>query len=177
MRFPRCPTISLSSIFMTKFLKNDTEAQLASPADSFRLKVARVASINDYDLVMLVQEALNSRLGRPSDVTPEPSTVAGPPEGIALAVFLGKHQQDLRRPESRDILVSICCYYCDNRISMLVGLLNIYYSDRTFSRAADFQEPDFSCNIHHWHQGYRHSWQQLRAIQSLNTSFLKVDYF
>lgn len=126
-----------------------TEPQQGSPADCFRLEVAWVTSINDYNLMMLVQEALNSRLRRPCNVTPEPSAVAGPPEGITLAVFLGKHQQNLRRPEGTDARVRQCCYYCDNyRISMLVGLLYIYYSDRTFSRAADFQEPDFSCNIY-----------------------------
>ncbi|TNN56979.1 hypothetical protein EYF80_032790 [Liparis tanakae] len=42
-------------------------------------------------------EALDGRLGRPRDVTPEAGAVAGPPEGVALAVLLGEHQQDLRR--------------------------------------------------------------------------------
>ncbi len=108
-----------------------------------------MASINDYNLMVLVQETLNGRFGRPCDVTPEPSPVAGPPEGIALAVLLGEHQQDLRRQEGMDAWVRQCCYYGDNyRISMLVGLHYVYYSDRTFSRAADIQEPDFSCNIH-----------------------------
>ena len=54
-------------------------------------------SINDYNLMVLVQETLDGRLGRPCDFTSEASTVAGPPEGIALAVLLGEHQQDLRR--------------------------------------------------------------------------------
>jgi len=56
-----------------------------------------VASVDDDDLVVLVQEALDGRLGRPRDVTPEAGAVAGPPEGVALAVLLGEHQQDLRR--------------------------------------------------------------------------------
>lgn len=68
-----------------------------SPADGFGLKVARVASVYDYDLVVFVQKTLHGRLGRPCDVTPEASAVAGPPEGIALAVLFGEHQEDLKR--------------------------------------------------------------------------------
>lgn len=64
-----------------------------------------MASINDYNLMVLVQETLGGRLGRPCDVTPEPGAVAGPPEGIALAVLLGEHQQDLRRQEEMDAWV------------------------------------------------------------------------
>lgn len=58
--------------------------------------------IDDYDLVVLVQVALDGRLGRPCDVAPEASAVARPPEGIALAVLFGEHQEDLRRHEGAD---------------------------------------------------------------------------
>lgn len=56
-----------------------------------------MSPIDDYDLVVLVQVALDGRLRRPSDVAPEASAVARPPEGIALAVLFGEHQEDLRR--------------------------------------------------------------------------------
>ncbi len=71
--------------------------------------------------MVLVQETLDGRLGRPCDVTPEPSAVAGPPEGIALAVLLGEHQQDLRRQERMDAGVRQSCDYGDNcKISLFV---------------------------------------------------------
>lgn len=70
-----------------------------SPADGFGLKVARVASVYDYDLVVFVQKALDGRLWCPCDVTPEAGAVAGPPEGIALAVLFGEHQKDLEGTE------------------------------------------------------------------------------
>lgn len=64
-----------------------------------------MASVDDYYLMVLVQETLNSRLRRPCDVAPEPSAFTGPPEGIALAVLLGKHQQDLRGQDKVDAWV------------------------------------------------------------------------
>lgn len=67
-----------------------------SPAHSLWLKVARVAPVDDDYLVVLVQVALHSRLGRPGDVALEASPVARPPEGVALAVLFGEHQEDLR---------------------------------------------------------------------------------
>lgn len=58
--------------------------------------------IDDDDLVVFVQVALDGRLGRPRDVAPEASAVARPPEGVALAVLFGEHQEDLRRHEGTD---------------------------------------------------------------------------
>lgn len=58
-----------------------------------------MAAVDDDDLMVLVEEALHRGLRRPRDVAPEPSAVARPPEGITLAVLLGKHQKDLRRQE------------------------------------------------------------------------------
>lgn len=49
--------------------------------------------------MVLVQEAFYCRLGSPSNVASEASPVAGPPEGIALAVLLGEDQQDLLREQ------------------------------------------------------------------------------
>lgn len=109
--------------------------------------------------MVLVQETLDGRLGRPCDVTPEAGALAGPPEGIALAVLLGEHQQDLQRQGGMDAWVRQCCCDGDNyRVSMLVDLHYIYYSDRTFSRAAaDIQEPHVSC-VHLRHHSYSHLW-------------------
>lgn len=86
--------------------------------------------------MVLVQEALGGRLWRPRDVAPEPGAVTGPPEGIALAVLLGEHQQDLRRQKGRDAWVRLTsCFYLCNRNGLLSGL-HIDHSDRTLSRAA-----------------------------------------
>lgn len=73
-----------------------------SPADVFRLKVARVTSINDYDLMVLVQKTLNSGFWCSCYVTPEASTVAGPPEGVTLTVLLSEHQQDLKKNNDKE---------------------------------------------------------------------------
>lgn len=58
-----------------------------------------MTAINDYNLMVLVQEAFYCRLGSPSNVASEASPVTGPPEGIALAVLLGEDQQDLLREQ------------------------------------------------------------------------------
>lgn len=58
-----------------------------------------MTTINNYNLVVLVQEALHCRLGGPSDVASEAGPVTSPPEGVALAVLLGEDQQDLRREQ------------------------------------------------------------------------------
>lgn len=84
------------------------------PAYSFRLKEVWMAPINDYNLMVFVQETLNGRLGRPCDITPKPSAVAGPPEGIALAVLLGEHQQHLRKQEGMEAWVRQCWDYSDD---------------------------------------------------------------
>lgn len=68
-----------------------------SPAHSLGVKVARVTPIDDDDLVVFVQETLDGWLGRARDVAPEAGAVAGPPEGVALAVLLSEHEQDLER--------------------------------------------------------------------------------
>lgn len=108
--------------------------------------------------MVFLQETLYGGLGGACDVTPEAGAVAGPPEGIALAVLLGEHQQDLRG--GMDAWVRQCCYYGDNyRTSLLVGPHDFHYSDRTFSRAADIQEPDFIYDPDTeapvgYHQGY-----------------------
>lgn len=71
------------------------ESKENSPADGLRLKVACVASVDDDDLMVFIQEAFDGRLGRPCDVTPKAGAVAGPPEGVALAVLLSEHEQHL----------------------------------------------------------------------------------
>lgn len=60
-----------------------------------------MTTINHYNLVVLVQEALHCRLGGPSNVASEAGSVTGPPEGVALAVLLGKDQQDLMREQTQ----------------------------------------------------------------------------
>lgn len=70
---------------------------MSLPTDGFWLKVAGITSIYDYNFMVLVQETLDSRLGRSCNVAPEACLVTGPPECITLAVLLSKHQQNLRR--------------------------------------------------------------------------------
>lgn len=76
-----------------------------SPAYSFGLKVQRVTTIDDYNLMVLVQEALGGRLRRPCDVASKPSAITRPPEGVALAVLLGEYQKDLRRHKGSEVHV------------------------------------------------------------------------
>lgn len=79
-----------------------------SPAYSFGLKVQRVTTIDDYNLMVLVQEALNGRLRRPCNVASKPSAITRPPEGVALAVLLGEYQKDLRRHKGSEVHVRPC---------------------------------------------------------------------
>lgn len=60
-----------------------------------------MTTINDDNLVVLVQEALHCRLGGPSDVASEAGSVTSPPEGVALAVLLSEDQQDLMREQTQ----------------------------------------------------------------------------
>lgn len=58
-----------------------------------------MTTINDDNLVVLVQEAFHCRLGGPGDIASEAGPVTGPPEGITLAVLLSEDQQDLLRKQ------------------------------------------------------------------------------
>lgn len=104
---------------------------LGLPAYSFRLKEVWVAPIDDYDLMVFVQETLNGRLGRPCDITPKPSAVAGPPEGIALAVLLGEHQQHLRRQEGMGARVRQCWDWWGWWQNICITLYLLHWQPRT----------------------------------------------
>ena len=68
-------------------------------ADHLRLEVSGVSAVHHHHLVLLGQVALQSRLGGPGDAAAEARPVARPPEGVTLAVLLGKHQQHLEEEE------------------------------------------------------------------------------
>lgn len=61
------------------------------PTESFSVEASGMSVIDDDQIVVLLQEALQRRFWRSGHITPEPGALTGPAEAVTLSVVFGKH--------------------------------------------------------------------------------------
>lgn len=85
---------SVTTPFFFFFLERQKTANL--PAEGHSIEAFGRPVVNDDDVMLLLQKALQGVGGVPHDVALVAPLVGCPPEPITLGVFFGKHQHDLK---------------------------------------------------------------------------------